>query len=202
MGSTVRCPVCGRREGAPCPECAELFEPLGAVPPPHGVDHLVAALAYDAAARPLVAGVKHRGHRATVSWLAAAMVAVAAGLPGPHAVTWVPTSAAHRRHRGFDHAELLARAVGRRLGVPARGLLVRRDGRSQTGRSAADRRGDAPAFVADGRRRVSPVVMLVDDVVTTGATLASGAHALRHAGASTVVAVVAGATPVPGATSR
>lgn len=202
MGSTSRCGVCGRRDGSPCPECAELFDPLGALPPPPGVDHLVAALTYDEAARPLVAGVKYRGHRATVSWLADAMVAVAAGLPRPQAVAWVPTSATHRRDRGFDHAELLARAVARRLGVPARGLLVRRDGRSQTGRSAADRRDAPPEFAAPRRQRVPPTVLVVDDIVTTGASLASAAAALRRGGAATVLAVVAGATPVPGPTNR
>ncbi|MGY6500906.1 MAG: ComF family protein [Acidimicrobiales bacterium] len=170
--------------------------------PPSGVDHLVAAVAYDEVSRPMVAGVKYRGHRAAVSWLASAMVSVSQGLPLPHAVTWVPTSAPHRRERGFDHAELLARAVARRLEVPTRRLLVRRDARTQTGRRAADRIAAAPVFAPVGGRTTPPVVAVVDDIVTTGATLASAASALRDGGARTVISLVAAATPLPGAVTR
>jgi predicted amidophosphoribosyltransferase len=98
-------------------------------------------------------------------------------------VTWAPTSDARRRSRGFDQGELVARHVARQLGVPCRRLLAR-SGPSvaQTGRSRIERL-NGPEFVArpglDGQR-----VIVVDDVVTTGATMRSAAAALRHAGAS------------------
>ena len=87
---------------------------------------------------------------------------------------------------------MLARAVAWRLGVPCRRLLRRTDGPPQTGRTRAERL-EGPAFVA--RRRVKGAVLLVDDVVTTGATLRAADAALRAAGAETVHCIAAAATP-------
>jgi predicted amidophosphoribosyltransferase len=108
-------------------------------------------------------------------------------------VVWAPTSKARRRQRGFDPAEVLARPAARRLHVPARPVLVRVGGGAQTGRDLAARTGDPPRFVA--RRRVQGAVLLVDDVLTTGTTLASAAAVLRHAGARRVVGLVAARRP-------
>ena len=196
MPLAARCPICRRPDGAPCPECIELFEPLGAVEPPPGLDRLFAAVSYQDAARPLIAGLKYRNHRATVGWLADAMVAVVRFAERPDVVTWAPTTASRRRERGFDQAELLARAVSRRIRVPARRMLTRRVGPAQTGRSAAERRGTAPCFTTT--RSAPPSVVLIDDVVTTGSTLGAAAMALRHHGACSVIGLVAGATPGSG----
>jgi predicted amidophosphoribosyltransferase len=108
-------------------------------------------------------------------------------------VTWVPTSAARRRERGFDQARLLARAVARRLRLPCRALLVRAPGPPQTGRSARARM-EGPAFSATGHapRRV----LVIDDVITTGATVVAAAGALRAGGAIEVKAVAAARTPL------
>jgi len=142
-----------------------------------------------------VARVKYRNVRAVVPWLADAMVASAPRRVDSLAVvTWAPTSRERRRRRGFDPAELLARAVARRLGARVVGVLDRLPGPAQTGLAAADRRR-GPRFVA--RRRAPGTVLLVDDVATTGATLAAAAVALRAAGARVVVASTAARTPPP-----
>ena len=92
----------------------------------------------------------------------------------------------------------MARHVARQLGVPCRRLLERSgDGGPQTGRNRAGRL-HGPVFRAHPhvpRARV----LLVDDVVTTGATIRSAASALRRAGAVDVVPVAFAATPGRGA---
>ena len=166
-------------------------------PPPAGIDAWWAAFAYEGAARELVARVKYRNVRAVVPWLAGATVAAVpaaarASLPG--VVTWAPTGRDRRRQRGFDPAELLARAVARGLGARCVGLLDRLPGPAQTGLTG-DARRRGPRFVAAPGRAARVVV--VDDVATTGATLAAAASALRAADAQVVVALTAARTPPP-----
>jgi predicted amidophosphoribosyltransferase len=151
-------------------------------------------LAYDGPARELVARLKYRNARSAVPWLAAAM-ATRVEPVGLRVVTWVPTTAKRRRSRGYDQAEVLARSVARRLGLPCRPLLRRQPGPAQTGRPLEQRR-TGPRLRAPSRDAVPDAVLLVDDVVTSGATLAAAALALRAAGAKRVDAVTAASTPL------
>ena len=189
------CPGCGRPGDPVCATCVGRLHPAPPAPAPPGLDAWWAAFAYEGVAREVVARVKYRGARASVPWLADAMLAA---LPSPalrcDAVTWAPTSRDRRRARGFDPAELLARAVARRLDARCLGLLDRRPGPPQTGRTGADRRR-GPTHVA--RRAAPSTLLVVDDVATTGATLAAAARALRAAGARRVVALTAARTPPP-----
>ncbi len=187
------CPVCGRRGRAPCPPCAAGLPRPPSLPPPPGVDACRAVTAYADGGRALVAALKFTGARGAVPWLAAAMAGLVASL-SLDAVTWLPTTALHRRRRGLDQAEVLARAVGRAAGLPAARLLQRCPGPPQTGRTAADRRL-GPGFAVV--RAPPPSVLLVDDVVTTGATAAAAARALRAAGADWLALVSVARTPPP-----
>jgi predicted amidophosphoribosyltransferase len=154
--------------------------------PPAGP--VVALFAYEGVGRQLVVSLKYRNQRAHVAWLGRAL---AGSLPsGVDLVTWVPTTAARRRRRGVDQARCLAVSAARAAGVPAIGTL-RRSGPAQTGQSRAQRLAGPDfattrAAVAVRDRRVA----LVDDVVTTGASLAGAAARLREAGAVSVSAHV------------
>jgi predicted amidophosphoribosyltransferase len=156
-----------------------------------------AIIAYEGVGRELLARLKYRDARQAVAPLADAIAARADAGRGIDAwtidaVTWIPTTDRRRRERGFDQAELLARAVARRLGRPCRRLLRRLGDDHQTGRSRSERlRG--PTLVAAG---VPPRnVLLIDDVVTTGATVRAAVEALTNAGAVRVQPWAAAATP-------
>ena len=193
------CPLCGRVGSAPCEACASELERAPALLAPDGVDAYAVVLAYDGPGRELVARLKYRNARSTIRWLAAHMAALVDS-SHVYVVTWVPTTAARRRRRGFDQAELLARAVARRLRRPCRALLTRGDGPPQTGRSLHDRR-IGPSLA--GRSRAGPArVLLVDDVITTGTTVSVAARALRAAGCAHVSVVAAARTPLKRARSH
>lgn len=108
-------------------------------------------------------------------------------------ITWAPTTGEHRRRRGMDHAELIARELAKMAGLPVKRLLRRRGNVTQTGRSR-DQRLVGPTFVAHPASRGLRLVV-VDDVTTTGSTLRAARRAFRSAGARTVDCWAVAATP-------
>ena len=103
------------------------------------------------------------------------------------AVTFVPATLAACRHRGYDHAQLLASRLGSRLGLPVVSLLARPKtldqrslGRNERVQNLQGRFQALPDVVPP------PRVILVDDVYTTGATLCSAADALLSCGVNAV----------------
>lgn len=170
------------------------MRPAPLLPLPPGLDTCRAVVAYDDDVRAAVVRLKNRDERAQVARWADALAALVPDVEGL-VVTWAPTSGSRRRRRGFDHAELLARAVARRRRLPIRRLLRRQPGPAQAGRGAAERRVHA-GFVA---RPCPHPVLVVDDVSTTGATLRAAAGALRRSGAPSVHALVVARAGRPGA---
>ena len=146
--------------------------------------------------RDVVNGMKFKNHRGAAKYLGGLLSRRIIGdglVPGVdvHAVTWVPTSA-RRRESGFDPSELMARMVGAQLGLPVARTLVRADSGEQKTRSGVER-WNGPGF--QGRRTNYSRVLLIDDVVTTGATLAAASGALRTAGVSHIHVAAVVATP-------
>lgn len=187
-----RCGACHRSGPSPCPPCAAglvVAPPLAAPAPLSG---LVALLAYDGAARPLVAGLKVRHNRAAQRWLAAGLALLLP--PEVDLVTWAPTTPSRAASRGVDHARLLAEALGQAAGVRSHATLSRLPGPPQTGRSRSERLAAGPTFLA--RYDVAGmVVAVVDDVTTTGATLAAAGRAVMAAGACSAIGMAAATTP-------
>ena len=151
--------------------------------------------------------LKFAGLRSTAAAVAPWMVWALARSPPPGTVgpesitvTWVPLGAARRRARGYDQAEALARAVGGLTGRPVRRLLNRVIETSPQAKRSGPARRLALRGAFTATEAVPPAVLLVDDVLTSGATAASCADALRRAGAREVVALSAARSlggPVP-----
>ena len=177
-----------------CADCRRRLERLG--PASVSVSGLTvwAPLAYQGPARTVVRRLKFHGAVALAEHMAAAIAASAPAGMLEHPLVPVPSPPARRRRRGFGHAALLAAALGRRTGLPVVHVLARGDSRRQVGRPRAERLQSPPAFAA--ARSGSGTLVLVDDVVTTGATLRACAAALRAAGWRCGRAVAYARTPV------
>ncbi len=183
------CPRCGLTRVLPAPGpglCSECFGWSAAV------RRAASSCLHQGAAAELVRGLKYRGWTGLVELMAGLMLPAARRVAEGTVPVLVPVplSAAKKRERGFNQAELLARAISRNTGWRVSELLRRsRSGpalvhlgrrqreRAATGAYTLDRRATDPF------ERLPPVV-IVDDVITTGATGAACAEALEAAGAT------------------
>ncbi len=187
VAAPPRCPRCWRpgREGDVCYECR-------ATPP--AFDGLRAAFVYTGTARVLVRALKYRGMTALATPMGSLLAEAArqqelvADLVVP-----VPLSGMRQRTRGYNQAQALAEALANELSLPLRVPALRRRRHTPPQARSSDaetrRRNVAGAFVAREAIVGGQTVLLVDDVTTTGATLAACAAALREAGAHSVWAL-------------
>ena len=162
---------------------------------PAGIVQLEWCAAYNGPARACLHALKYDGERRLVEPLATFMAErwARAGIGGDVLVP-VPVHAARKRQRGFDQAELLARGVGQRPGLPVVNA-VRRASRTtaqhELGRSERAR-NVGHAFARDSRFDAQvrgQWLVLIDDLSTTGATLSGCAAVLYEMGASAVSAL-------------
>ncbi|WP_196440161.1 ComF family protein [Planomonospora sp. ID67723] len=210
-----RCAGCDAPGALVCPSCAEEIRGEPAcrmpVPAPPGLPECWSAAEYAGAARRAIISYKERGRTALARPLAGALALTVGTAVGGHPVVLVPVPSARPalRRRGHDPVTRLAElAAGylREAGWPVMvaGMLAhRRRLADQAGLSSLQRAENlASAFkVAAGWDGLlarswegAGVVVLVDDVVTTGATLAEAARALREAGTQAPLAVTLAAT--------
>jgi ComF family protein len=201
LAAPPACFGCGgtSRAGDPlCPSCRRGLRWLGDDLLDCGGLRVWAPVAYEGAARALVAALKFRGALGLAETMAAQ---IAAGAPSAllrgGTLVPVPLHPARRRRRGFNQAERLAESLAHRTGLALADCLERGGPAStQTGRSRQERIA-GPGW-SIGVRAGSPPprrAVLVDDVVTTGSTLRACAAGLRSAGSAEVRAVTYARTP-------
>jgi predicted amidophosphoribosyltransferase len=180
---------CGAAENVLCARCrADLAAaPRVREPGPPGVDLAVSASPFEGVARRIAHGLKYGRRLALAPVAAEAMLGALPPGEAHEAVVPVPPGPWRWRWRGFDPAEEIAIAVAERADLPYRSCLRRGHGVRQVGRRRSQRLMDPPRVWAVDVAPGSAV--LVDDVWTTGATLAACAGALREAGSRRVVAV-------------
>lgn len=192
----VECAGCGALDVAVCPSCRLLLleglvrESLDGLP-------LVAAAEYAGPVRALIGSLKEHGGRAEARALGAGLALALAALPRAELVL-VPSSREGMRRRGFDPVALVARAAGLRPGG-LRQTASAGAGGAQKERTVVERESAAhgslvlPKRVA--RTLVGARVVVVDDVVTSGATVREAVRALRAAGCEPVGIAAVARTP-------
>jgi predicted amidophosphoribosyltransferase len=186
-----RCAVCGRECGLRDELCERCESGLGGLAPCStaipGLDATWSAAPYEGVARDLVVALKFGG-RLPLARRAGAEIAerAPAGLL-EGVIVPVPPAPARRRWRGFDAAEAIAAALSVETGLPLGLCLRRSQGRRQVGRPRSERLAAPPQV-----RLAAPppaAAVLVDDVVTTGATIGACARALRSGGSGRIVSL-------------
>ena len=152
---------------------------------PEGIAYIHAAYVYEGPARKLIHRLKYESVRAAAVPLAGQMLLLPSG--EEEIIVPVPTDPKRRRRRGFNQSELLACEIGRRLGMQVMPALRRvQQRRPQTGLSAVERKKNLVGCMAADECVRGRKVLLVDDVLTTGATVYEAARALYAAGAESV----------------
>lgn len=186
------CATCGRTcrsEATLCTRCsrrlaeADSLEGFGAP----GLDRAWSSAPHEGVARDLVTALKFRRLLPVADLMADRIQWLAPGALLSGTLVPVPTAPLRSLARGFDPAAEIAAALAAKAGLPISSCLARRGGGRQVGRRRAERIGHPPRFQARGQAPRS--ALLVDDVLTTGATLSACAQTLRSAGAIRVIAI-------------
>ncbi len=192
-----KCPFCGALspggEASLCPRCEQTLPWAEGTFSAQGFDSGVFVLYYEGAVRESLLRYKFGGCSGYAGVYGPLLAQrIAEGLGGRFdLISYVPVSRWRRATRGYDQSALLARAVARCYGVqPVVTLHKRRQNRTQSQLHSADARraNVSGVYTPVGPERFAGQrVLLIDDIVTTGATLSEAARTLRAAGAADVV---------------
>ncbi len=144
---------------------------------------------YSGVAKKIIYALKFQSARSAATVIAQQMSERLPHLPNDVVVTHIPTATKRRRQRGFDHAGQIAAQLARITDLDYKPLLLRVTQTRQVGASRDVRRNQLNDAFTARSSVVGQVVLLVDDIVTTGATLESAAVELKQAGAKRVYAV-------------
>lgn len=186
------CAACGRgcrREAVLCDRCSRRLAeaaPLEGRGAP-GLDRAWSSAAHEGVARELVTALKFRRLLPVAGEMAKRIERLVLPSLLSGEVVPVPTVRLRSLGRGFDPAREIAVALAARAELPLSTCLRRTGGGRQVGRRRAERIGRPPRVELRGEAPRS--VLLVDDVLTTGATLSACARALRAGGAIRVAAI-------------
>lgn len=185
-----------RQCGDPTPALADDGRCLACQSDPPAYRRALAACSYEGQARELILQLKFHGLRPAAAWWAQRLVPLARALPvsGETVVVPVPLGRRRQRERGYNQSGEIARRVARALGweFAPRLLRRRRDTAPQSGLDRAARtRNLTGAFEAAAERVQGRTILLIDDVLTTGATARAAASALRRARAGEIYVLTA-----------
>jgi ComF family protein len=157
-----------------------------------GLSHVWIACDYEDIAKELVHYFKFERARAAADDIAGLLDSCLPILPDGTIVTHIPTVSSRIRQRGYDQAQLIARGLARKRAYQYRPLLERTIKTRQVGAKRQDRFAQLQSAFSllDQKQIEHQRILLVDDVLTTGATLESAAAVLRTAGACSIDGLV------------
>lgn len=183
------CYACGRAvpDFSPCQKCRKKYCPK----------HVWVRSEYSGSAKKLVQACKFDQNREAADIMAGMMAENLPYYDSPPLVTFVPTANIRKRERGFDQAELIARQIAKLKKYPFSRLLIRRTGLRQLGAKREIRKKQLKGAFRPVNQYLSldRNILLIDDVLTTGATIEACTKELYKAGAARVDATVFARTP-------
>ena len=209
---TKRCVLCGEMLPAAgtgkamlCPVCAaevrQTYRCTEAIRIPGATD-TAAALYYTGKVKQAMQRFKFQHKQHYADWFAAQMLPLLADRLNawqPDLVTFMPIGWLRRRERGYNQAELLAKAVAEPLGLPCRATLRKRafTPKQSTQKDVAARQKNAERALLprENAEVYGKSVVLIDDIITTGATAAAAVKLLREIGAVNVYVLASTRTP-------
>lgn len=176
-----QCHVCGAPSAdyQPCPGCRRKTALSG----------LYVLGGHQGEVRDVVSRLKFAGARQVAADLAPVLASLLPVLPEDAVMTHLPTANLRVRQRGFDQAELLAKALAMETKRPHQTIFVRRGHTRQVGANEHERRQQAAGMFRLRRASAADTILLVDDVITTGASMETAATLLRRAGVRQVYGV-------------